>query len=61
MTKTILGKVVSGVTKTADSYGRFYVGRPVSRINIDCAKRYHLSTLSTSDMKYGCYSVAAFK
>ncbi|UAN55379.1 hypothetical protein [Serratia sp. JSRIV004] len=57
--KTVLGKVVSGATKCAESYGRFYVGRPVSHIDIDCAKSYG-GTLSTNDMKHGCYSVAAF-
>ncbi|VEI61603.1 hypothetical protein [Serratia rubidaea] len=57
--KTVLGKVVSGVTKRAESYGRFHVGRYVSHISIDCAKSYG-GALSTSDMKYGCYSVTAF-
>ncbi|WP_447870252.1 hypothetical protein [Serratia fonticola] len=57
--KTVLGKVVSGATKRAESYGRFYVGRPVSHISIDCSKSYG-GTLSTNDMKIGCYSVAAF-
>lgn len=57
--KTVLGKVVSGATKRAESYGRFYVGRPVSHIDIDCAKSYG-GTLSTNDMKHGFYSVAEF-
>lgn len=58
MAKTILGKVVSGATNKAGSYGRFHIGRPVS--NITCAKRYNLSALSTNDIKYGCYRVVAF-
>ncbi|WP_157834742.1 MULTISPECIES: hypothetical protein [unclassified Serratia (in: enterobacteria)] len=58
--RTVLGKVVSGATKHAESYGRFYVGYRVSHIDIDCAKSYG-GTLSTNDMKHECYSVAAFK
>ncbi|WP_447880299.1 hypothetical protein [Serratia fonticola] len=56
--KTVLGKVVSGATKRAESYGRFYIGCHISHINVDCAKSYG-GALSTNDMKYGCYSVAA--
>ncbi|MCS4264983.1 hypothetical protein [Serratia sp. BIGb0163] len=58
--KTVLGKVISGVTDKPGSYGRFHVGRPVSSINIECAKRYCLGWLSLADMKYGCYSIASF-
>ncbi|MBC3214269.1 hypothetical protein [Serratia fonticola] len=57
--KTVLGKVVSGATKCAESYGRFYTGQSVSHIDIDFAKSYG-GALSTNDMKHGCYSVAAF-
>ncbi|MEX3002713.1 hypothetical protein [Serratia fonticola] len=57
--KTVLGKVISGATKRAGSYGRFYIGCHVSHFNVDCAKSYG-GALSTNDMKHGCYSVAAF-
>lgn len=60
MAKTILGKVVSGATNKAGSYGRFHIGRPVSNTDITCAKRYNLSALSTNDIKYGFYQVVAF-
>lgn len=60
MKKTILGKVVSGITNKSVIYGRFYIGRPVSNADIECANRYNLSTLSTNAMKHGYYSVVAF-
>ncbi|HIE1448096.1 TPA: hypothetical protein ACXJF2_003049 [Serratia marcescens] len=60
MAQTILGKVVSGVTNKAGSYGRFHIGRPVSNTDVTCANRYNLSALSTNDIKYGCYQVVAF-
>ncbi len=58
--RTVLGKVISGATKRAGSYGRFIVGLPISHSGIDCSKSYG-GALSTNDMKHGCYSVAAFK
>jgi len=60
MAKTVLGKVVSDVTNTPGSYGRFYIGRPVSSTDIACAKRYNLGWLSLSDIKHGFYSVVSF-
>ncbi len=60
-TRTTIGKVISGVTGKAGSYGRHLVGRPISHTDLPCATRYNMGWLSVGDMENGCYSVEQFK